>query len=250
MSKVNLESAQNNIDRLTNNLNELEQLLSSKKQEINGKIKEFNDILGSFFRQADDINQQIIKEEDRKQNNTAELDKLKLQLQELNSKKDILESEIASIQRDIEQLSAIILENERTHTELSVQTESLTERISGFKRKIEEIEVLTQSTNDETKEELRKREIRNADLNEQYNKMISRTKALQYLVKMNIVNLPEIQVIRSLTVPGVDTEENLKKTSGVSDQIIRKILDDLKSREIIAFDSMTGRIQLLVEIDL
>jgi len=250
MSKVNLESAQNNVDRLTSNLNELEQLLSSKKEEINVKIKEFNDILNSFFKQADEINQQVIKEEDRKQNNSTELDKLNQQLQELNSRKDILESEIASIQRDIEQLSSIILENERTNTELSVQTESLTERISGFKRKIEEIDVLTQSTNEETKEELRRREIRNADLNEQYNKMISRTKALQYLVKANIVNLPEIQVIRSLTVPGVDTEENLKKTSGVSDQIIRKILDDLKSREIIDFDSMTGRIQLLVEIDL
>ena len=62
---------------------------------------------------------------------------------------------------------------------------------------------------DETKEDLRKREIQNAELMEQFNRMVSRSKALIYLVKKDVINLPEIQVIRSLKVPGVDNEENL-----------------------------------------
>lgn len=250
MSKVNLESTQNNIDRLANNLIELQQILSSKKEEINMKIREFSTILNSFFIKSDEINQQISKEEERKQKNSGELDELNRQLQELTHRRDILQSEITSIQRDIEQLSTIILDNEKNSTELNIQIESLSGRVSDHKRKMEEIEVLAQANNEETKEELRRREIRNAELKEQYNRMISRSKALNYLVKRNIITLPEIQVIRSLTVPGVDTEQNLKKTSGVSEEIIRKILEDLDSREIIEFDSLTGKIQVLMNIDL
>ncbi|MBY9001007.1 MAG: hypothetical protein KGD64_08845 [Candidatus Heimdallarchaeota archaeon] len=89
-----------------------------------------------------------------------------------------------------------------------------------------------------------------ADLNGQYTQMISRSKALKYLVKKDIVVLPEIQVIRSLTTPGINTEENLKKMSGVSDQVIRNILVELANREIITFESHTGRFQVITEIDI
>ena len=42
MSRVNLESAQNNIERVTTNLNELQQILSSKKDEVATKISEIS----------------------------------------------------------------------------------------------------------------------------------------------------------------------------------------------------------------
>jgi chromosome segregation ATPase len=250
MSRVNLESAKNNIERILTSLNEIQQLLTSKTQEINGKVREFNDSLTSYFRQAEEKDQQIKQEEEKKASNSSTLEQDNQKLQELTHNKDVLQSEITSKQRDIEQLSALILEREKTFTELSVQVDSLTERISDLKRKDEELEVLTQATLDEVKEELRRKEIQHAELSTEYNKMISRTKALKYLVKQDIVNFPEIQVIRSLTVPGVDNEENLKKTSGVSDQIIRNILTDLDRRGIIAFDLHTGKFQVLTELDI
>jgi chromosome segregation ATPase len=250
MSRVNLESAKNNIERILTSLNEIQQLLSSKTQEINSRVREFNDSLTSYFRQAEEKDQQINQEEEKKANNSSTLDQDNQKLQELTHNKDVLQSEITSKQRDIEQLSALILEREKIFTELSVQVDSLTERISDLKRKDEELEVLTQATLDEVKEELRRKEIQHAELSTEYNKMISRTKALKYLVKQDIVNFPEIQVIRSLTVPGVDNEENLKKTSGVSDEIIRNILTDLDRRGIIAFDIHTGKFQVLTELDI
>ena len=250
MSRVNLESAKNNIERILTSLNEIQQFLTSKNQEINTKVREFNDSLTSYFKQAEDKNQLISQEEENKANNSSQLEQINQKLQELTHNKDVLQSEITSKQRDIEQLSAVILEREKLFTELSVQVDSLNDRISDLKRKDEELEVLTQATLDEVKEELRRKEIQNAELSTEYNKMISRTKALKYLVKQDIVNFPEIQVIRSLTVPGVDNEENLKKTSGVSDQIIRNILTDLDRRGIISFDIHTGKFQVLMELDI
>ena len=250
MSRVNLESAKNNIERILTSLNEIQQFLTSKTQEINTKVREFNDSLTSYFKQAEDKDLLIGQEEEKKANNSSQLEQSNQKLHELTHNKDVLQSEITSKQRDIEQLSAVILEREKLFTELSVQVDSLNNRISDLKRKDEELEVLTQATLDEVKEELRRKEIQNAELSTEYNKMISRTKALKYLVKQDIVNFPEIQVIRSLTVPGVDNEENLKKTSGVSDQIIRNILTDLDSRGIIVFDIHTGKFQVLMELDI
>ena len=250
MSKVNLESAKNNIERVSSNLNELQQLLLSKKEEISNKVKDFNDLLSNFFKNADEKNQAISQEEERKSDNTSKLNQLNQQLQELTHQKDILQSEISSKQRDIEQLTNVTLEREKTNTELTLQVDSNTERISDFKRKIEELDVLSQATRDETKEEMRRREIKNAELNEQYNRIISRSRALIYLVKNDLVNLPEIQVLRSLNVPGVDSELNLRKTSGVSENLIRNVLVDLDRREIISFDPHTGRIQILTNIDI
>jgi chromosome segregation ATPase len=250
MSRVNLESAKNNIERILTNLNEIQQLLTSKTQEINNKVREFNEALTAYFKQAEEKNQLIIQEEGKKENNTTILDEKNQKLQELNHNKDVLQSEISSKQQDIEQLSSLILEREKQFTELSVQVDSLDNRITELKRKDEELEVLTQATLDETKEEIRRKEIQHAELATEYNKMMSRSKALKYLVKQDIINLPEIQVIRSLTVPGVDNEENLKKTSGVSDQIIRNILTDLDRRGIITFDIHTGKFQVLTELDI
>ena len=250
MSRVNLESAQNNVERVTSNLNELQQILSSKKDEVTNKINEINGTLSTYFKQADDLNQLIAQEEEKKNKSTAELDQLNQKLQELNHNKDVLQSEISSKQKDIQQLLNLIMEREQISTELSMQVDSLNEKISGFKRKIEELDVLSQSTSNETSQALRNKEIQLTDLNGQYTQMISRSKALKYLVKKDIVVLPEIQVIRSLTTPGINTEENLKKTSGVSEQIIRDILVELAKREIISFEPHTGRFQVISEIDI
>ena len=250
MSRVNLESAQNNMERLSSNLNELQQMLSSKNAELNAKIREFSDILSSFFREADEKNQTFEKEEERKRKNNEELDQLNSKLQELTARKDILQSEIASKQKDIEQLSTLVLEREKINTESSLQVDSLNNRIDNFNRKIEEFEVLTNALVEETKEKTRALEIKNAELTEQYNRIVSRSKSLQYLIKKDIVTLPEIQVIRSLNTPGIDTLDNLRKTSGVSEDIIRKILQDLARREVVAFDPTTGKIQILTRIDI
>jgi chromosome segregation ATPase len=250
MSKVNLESAKNNIDKILTSLNELQQLLSSKTEEVNTKIRDLNENLASFFNKAENLSQQINMEEEKKSNKNAQMEELNKKIQELTHSKDILSSEIASNQRDIEQLSAVILEKEKNFTEISVQVDSLNGRIENLNQKNEEIDVLTQTTLEETKDELRRKEIQHAEIASEYSKMISRSKALMYLIKRDIVNLPEIQVIRSLTVPGVNNEENLKKTSGVSDQIIRNILTDLDRREIIAFDTHTGKFELLTKIDI
>ncbi len=250
MSRVNLESAQNNIERLSSNLNELQQMLSSKNDELNAKIREFNDVLNSFFRESDEKNQFFSKEEERKRQNNEQLEQLNSKLQELTSRKDILQSEIASKQQDIAQLSALVLEREKLNTEASLQVDSLTDRIANFNRKIEEFDVLTNALVEENKEKTRTLEIKNAELTEQYSRIVSRSKSLQYLIKKDIVTLPEIKVIRSMNTPGIDTLDNLRKTSGVSEDIIRKILQDLAQREVVAFDPSTGKIQLLTKIDI
>ena len=250
MSRVNLESAQNNIERLAANLDELQQVLASKKEEIDGKIRELTEVLSSFFKEADDINQTINSGEEKKSQSSNQLDQLKNELQELNHRRDILSSEITSKQKDIEQLSALILEREKVSTEVILQVDSLKERVADLKRKIEEFDVLTDALNEETKEQTRTREIKNAELENNFNRILSRSKSLQYLVKNDIVTLPEIQVLRSLNVPGVDNAENLKKTSGVSDDIIRKILQDLSRREIIEYDPASGKFKLLSKIDI
>ncbi len=250
MSRVNLESAQNNIERLAANLEELQQVLASKKEEINGKIRELTEVLSSFFKEADEINQTINSGEEKKSQSSNQLDQLKNELQELNHRRDILLSEITSKQKDIEQLSALILEREKVSTEVILQVDSLKERVADLRRKIEEFNVLTDALNEETKEQTRTREIKNAELENNFNRILSRSKSLQYLVKNDIVTLPEIQVLRSLNVPGVDNAENLKKTSGVSDDIIRKILQDLSQREIIEYDPASGKFKLLSKIDI
>ena len=250
MSRVNLESAQNNIERLAANLEELQQVLASKKEEINGKIRELTEVLSSFFKEADEINQTINSGEEKKSQSSNQLNQLKNELQELNHRRDILLSEITSKQKDIERLSALILEREKVSTEVILQVDSLKERVADLKRKIEEFDVLTDALNEETKEQTRTREIKNAELENNYNRILSRSKSLQYLVKNDIVTLPEIQVLRSLNVPGVDNAENLKKTSGVSDDIIRKILQDLSQREIIEYDPASGKFKLLSDIDI
>lgn len=250
MSRVNLESAQNNIERLAANLEELQQVLASKKEEINGKIRELTEVLSSFFKEADEINQTINSGEEKKSQSSNQLNQLKNELQELNHRRDILLSEITSKQKDIERLSALILEREKVSTEVILQVDSLKERVADLKRKIEEFDVLTDALNEETKEQTRTREIKNAELENNYNRILSRSKSLQYLVKNDIVTLPEIQVLRSLNVPGVDNAENLKKTSGVSDDIIRKILQDLSRREIIEYDPASGKFKLLSKIDI
>lgn len=250
MSRVNLDSAKNNVERIINIIDELNQLITNKKADINAKIRNINENLAEFFKQADEKTYAINQEEEKKARKSAELEQLNQRFQELTHTKDILQSEIASKQKDIEQLSAIILEKEKIFTEESVQVDSLERRIAEYTRKIEEIDVLSQATLEETKEEMRKKEIKNAELLEQYNRIVSRSKALKYLIKNDIIVLPEIQVIRSLNTPGVDNIENLKKTSGVSDEIIRNILVDLDKREIITFDSYSGKFQIISQIDI
>lgn len=250
MSRVNLESAHNNVERISNNLNELQQILSSKKDELKAKINEINGILSTYFKQADDNNQLIAQEEEKKNKNTTELDQFKQKLQELNHNKDVLQSEISSKQKDIQQLLNLIMEREQISTELSMQIDSLNEKLDGFKRKIEEFDVLQQSTSEETSKILRERELQLTDIRTKYTQMVSRSKALKYLVKKDIVVLPEIQVLRSLTTPGINTEENLKKMSGVADEVIRKILVELAQREIITYESHTGRFQVISDIDI
>ena len=250
MSRVNLESAQNNIERVTANLNELQQILSSKRDEVATKISEINGILTTYFKQADDLNQLIAQEEEKKSKNTVELDQLNQKLQELTHSKDVLQSEISSKQKDIQQLLNLIMEREQISTELNMQVDSLNEKMSGFKRKMEELDVLSQATSSETSEVIRNKEIQLANLNGQFTQMISRSKALKYLVQKDIVVLPEVQVIRSLTTPGINTEDNLKKMSGVSEEIIRNILVELAKREIISYEPHTGRFQVISEIDI
>ena len=48
----------------------------------------------------------------------------------------------------------------------------------------------------------------------------------------------------------MDNEENIRKTSGVSDEVVRKVLLDLDERGVISFDPLTRKVQKIGEIDL
>ncbi|MCK4845446.1 MAG: hypothetical protein KAS95_07220 [Candidatus Heimdallarchaeota archaeon] len=250
MSKVNLESVQNGTERLQTELKELLQFTSSQNVELSKHLTDLKYNLTEKARKTEQLSESITTEETKKRVRATELEELNTELQKLNHHKDILVSEISSQQKDIEQLSSIILEKEKSKTEISIAVDSLTQRTAEQKRKIEEHEVLIDAINEDfTKDSLKKDTIY-AQISNQYNSMISKSKALKFLVKKDIVILPEIKVIRSLKVPGMDSELNIRKTSGVSDQIIRNILLDLDKREIISFDPLSGKVQILDKIDI
>lgn len=250
MSKVNLESVQNGTERLQTELKELLQFTTSQNEELLKHLTDLKYNLTEKSRKAEQLSESITTEETKKRVRATELEELNAELQKLNHHKDVLVSEISSQQKDIEQLSSLILEKEKSKTEISIAVDSLTQRTSEQKRKIEEHEVLIDAINKDFTEDSLKKDSIYAQISNQYNSMISKSKALEFLVKKDIVILPEIKVIRSLKVPGMDSELNIRKTSGVSDQIIRNILLDLDKREIISFDPLSGKVQILDKIDI
>ena len=250
MSKVNLESVQNDTERLQTEIKELLQFTASQNEELLKYLTDLKYNLTERSRKAEQLSESITTEETKKRVRATELEELTTELQKLNHHKDVLVSEISSQQKDIEQLSSIILEKEKSKTEISIAVDSLTQRIAEQKRKIEEHEVLIDAINKDFTEDSLKKDTIYAQIASQYNSMISKSRALKFLVKKDIVILPEIKVIRSLKVPGMDSEENIRKTSGVSDQIIRNILLDLDKREIISFDPLSGNVQILDNIDI
>lgn len=159
-------------------------------------------------------------------------------------------SEIQSKRQDLEKLNSVILTEEKNKTELQTETVGKEEKLQSLNRKIEENQVLIEATKEETEKEILAKNQELMKLSDEKDKIISRAKALKYLLKKNIISLPEINVIRSLNVPGVDTEENIRKTSGVSDQIVRKILMDLDERGIITYETLSGKVQKLTRIDI
>ena len=250
MSKINLESAENNMDKISRTLAELNQLVESKKEEIEQNLSKFNELLSSNRKKSEQLINEQNSEEALKTELQSKLDQLSNELDELTHQRSVLEAEIASKQKDLEALANLILEKEKKKTELQLTVESNQQKLDTINRKIEEYEALIEATKEETEANRKIKEQEIIELEEQYQTTVSRVKALKYLVKKNLINLPEVQVIRSLSAPGMDSEQNIRKMSGVSDQLIRKILLDLDSKGIISFDPLTGKIQVLTTIDI
>ncbi|MHA1302857.1 MAG: hypothetical protein ACTSQE_11945 [Candidatus Heimdallarchaeaceae archaeon] len=250
MNKTNVQTAINNVERIRIELAELVQLVTSLNEEIGQNLGEGKTVLEKLIEQIDEKNKMIEQLENQKNDlKTSILNKKEI-LQEKMYRKDVLLSEIQSKKQDIDQLASIILNEEKNKTEISTEMIGKEERLNNIKRKIEEHQVLIEATEEETKNEIQARKRRKIEISEELDRIVSRSKALKYLIKKNIVNLPEISVIRSLNVPGVDTETNIRKTSGVSDQVVRKILMDLDERGVISFETLSGKVQKLTEIDI
>ena len=245
-----MDSAKNNSERIKVLLEEVKQVITSSIDDLQKIIFEYSNYLAEFEKEASNLSEKITAEESKRETLKGELNTLQSQLEELTHRRDVLESEIASKQQDIEQLSNIILDKEKIKTELTLKIDSYNERINELNRKIEENTALIETTKEDTNKERENKKAEVTALKEEYMRTITKAKALKYLIKKDLINLPEVKVIKSLTVPGVENEKHIRKTAGVNDETIRKVLLDLDRRGIISFDPLTGKIQVLTKIDL
>jgi len=250
MSKANLDSTKSNLERIKVLFEELKQILDNSFGELQSTLKEYLNYLGEFDRKANNLTEKISFEESRREMLRSELNKLQSELEKLTHKKDVLTSEISSKQQDIDQLSNIILDKEKIKTEHILKINSYEERLKELNRKIEENIVLINATKEDTQKEQETKKAELTSLQEEYRRTVTKAKALKYLIKKDLINLPEVKVIKSLTVPGVENEKHIRKTAGVNNETIRKVLLDLDRRGVIAFDPLTGKIQVLTKIDL
>ncbi|UJG43299.1 MAG: hypothetical protein K9W46_13115 [Candidatus Heimdallarchaeum endolithica] len=250
MSKVNVQIALNNIERIKSELEELTQLVVGLKEDLNYSVENSKNSLSSILKKNEEKSENINILETTRKDLQRQISEKTSELNEKTSKKDILNSEIQSKRQDLEKLNSVILTEEKNKTELQTETIGKEEKLQTLNRKIEEKQVLIEATREDTEKEILAKNEQIRKLNDEKDKIVSRAKALKYLLKKNIISLPEINVIRSLNVPGVDTEENIRKTSGVSDQIVRKILMDLDERGIITYETLSGKVQKLTEIDI
>ncbi|MHA1865907.1 MAG: hypothetical protein ACTSWZ_05300 [Candidatus Heimdallarchaeaceae archaeon] len=250
MSKVNVQTALNNIERIKSELEELTQLVVGLKEDLNYSVENSKNSLSSILKKIEEKSENINILETTRKDLQRQISEKTGELNEKTSKKDILTSEIQSKRQDLEKLNSVILTEEKNKTELQTETIGKEEKLQTLNRKIEENQVLIEATGEDTEKEILAKNEQIRKLNDEKDKIVSRAKALKYLLKKNIISLPEINVIRSLNVPGVDTEENIRKTSGVSDQIVRKILMDLDERGIITYETLSGKVQKLTKIDI
>ncbi|MHA1874643.1 MAG: hypothetical protein ACTSVB_11065 [Candidatus Heimdallarchaeaceae archaeon] len=250
MSKVNVQTALNNIERIKSELEELTQLVVGLKEDLNYSVENSKNSLSSILKKIEEKSENINILETTRKDLQRQISEKTGELNEKTSKKDILTSEIQSKRQDLEKLNSVILTEEKNKTELQTETIGKEEKLQTLNRKIEENQVLIEATREDTEKEILAKNEQIRKLNDEKDKIVSRAKALKYLLKKNIISLPEINVIRSLNVPGVDTEENIRKTSGVSDQIVRKILMDLDERGIITYETLSGKVQKLTKIDI
>ncbi len=250
MSKANVQTAINDIEKFRTGLSELTQLIDNLKEEIGKELTEGNGLLEEILNKVNTKLSTLEQLEEKQANLKKALNDNNNLLQEKQYKKEVLVSENDSKKKDIDQLSSLILGDEKTKTEIQTEIVGKEERVVNLKQEIEEHKALIETTKEDMEKDIEERNSKKRQIDSELTRIITRSKALKYLIKKNMVNLPEIKVIRSLNVPGVDTEANIRKTSGVADQIVRKILMDLDERGIISFETLSGKVQKRTEIDI
>lgn len=250
MSKLDIESAKHNTDRIKSDIQELLQMVVSQKEAFDGYILEFESLLTSLIEDIAENNEEIAESEKRSDELSKESEELANAINNLTKKRELLSTKNIQKNTDLTRRreEKLKLEAEKSNLEAQIRTKkevinNKEEEIKLLEERINETKQNTESIKKQKKEQLEKYKT-------EYIQIVSKAKALLYLLKKDVISLPEVKVIRTLNRPGLDDETNIVKTAGVSHDLVRRVLLDLDEREIISFDPLSKKIEVKMDLDL
>ena len=190
--------------------------------------------------------------------------------EELNRDAATLDGELAAESREKGKLESTNAAQSQTLVDTKAECEKLEQQVTAEEKQLEalEIEVRTiERSLREKDENLGENDAKLKAIDEQYLDKIeelkekakqaeeevgileAKYKALRYLLKENIITMPEAKVAMELKGRDTTTIDHLAKTTFIGRIKVKDILEQLAKRGIIEFDN-SGQVRVLKPIDL
>ena len=207
MSKINIESATSSYERFNSELQNLMKLMSSQKDTLEQHIINYKEKIDGQSKKAETLNGSITTLTNKKKFKLEEEEQKRKEFAGIIENIEKFEKQISEFSHSLKMLDEELQQKEREKGTLTVSIESIEKNLKDNENKnnslIEEISSLEQEITRQVQEKEKEKE----SLSVQHTRIVIRSKSLLYLLKHDIVVLPEVKVIRTLKNPEWTTKK-------------------------------------------
>ncbi|MFW9831494.1 MAG: hypothetical protein ACFFD8_06940 [Candidatus Thorarchaeota archaeon] len=149
-----------------------------------------------------------------------------------------------------ERLQQQVNEAKQTLENLEDELRNLDRSLLDRDRKLTEINEKLNSIDDKFADILQKLEAESEEANNAANLQEAKYQALRYLLRENIITMPEAKVAQELKGKESTTLDHLQKTTFIGRFKVRQIIEQMAERKIVKFDKGSEQVKVLKPIDL
>lgn len=241
------------IGSLKKNQAVVEELISTTQNELSVILNQVDQFLQIAARLQETIEEKQATEQEMTQEATSLEGELTAESQEsskLESTSTAQQKVIVEAKAERGKLQQQIAEAKKKLEALEDEIRTLDRSLQQNDRKLAEVETKLNTVDDKFAETLQELEAKAAEATNEADLQEAKYKALRYLLRENIITMPEAKVAAELKGKDSTTLDHLQKTTFIGRFKVREIITQMADQKIVKFDKGSGQVKVLKPIDL
>ncbi|MHA1722583.1 MAG: hypothetical protein ACTSXW_05835 [Candidatus Baldrarchaeia archaeon] len=231
--------------------------LTELKEAFNRNIDIINRDIDSLTERLERLKNKLVERQNTEEQKEKIVSELEAAISNLERKKAQAENELSTLKENEnklnEQLKELESELTRTQDEISMVQDSISKLTQACKEKENEIAKLEKEIENikiEHDKAIASLRSKFEEESNRLNVLKAKYSALKFLIKKNVLEIPELKVIRVIKEQKATTISFIERSTSLKMSFIQNVVEGLAKRGVIEFNANTGEIKVLKRIEI